>query len=122
MPNRNGLELVTAVRMHHSDVPIILMTGHGSEDLAVEALHRGAANYVPKTQLGDRLLESIEEAISLSRSDRTYDRLIACLERCEFEFDLDSDPSLVDPLIELVQQLSLNESLRSDGAVSCGRP
>ena len=26
MPNRNGLELVTAVRMHHSDVPIILMT------------------------------------------------------------------------------------------------
>jgi CheY-like chemotaxis protein len=105
MPNRNGLELVTAVRMHHSDVPIILMTGHGSEDLAVEALHRGAANYVPKTQLGDRLLESIEEAISLSRSDRTYDRLIACLERCEFEFDLDSDPSLVDPLIELVQQI-----------------
>src|SRR4029453_6429889 len=34
MPNRNGLELVAAVRMHHPDVPIILMTGHGSEALA----------------------------------------------------------------------------------------
>src|SRR5215475_9333151 len=95
MPNRNGLELVTAVRMHHSHVPIILMTGHGSEDLAVEALHRGAASYVPKPQLGERLLDSIEEAISLAHSDRTYDRLIGCLERCEFEFHLDNDPMLV---------------------------
>src|SRR6185295_13070376 len=105
MPNRNGLELVAAVRMHHSEVPIILMTGHGSEDLAVEALQRGAASYVPKPQLGERLLDAIDEAISLARSDRTYDWLIACLDRCEFEFDLDSDPTLVDPLVELVQQI-----------------
>jgi len=105
MPNRNGLELVAAVRMHHPDVPIILMTGHGSEDLAVEALHRGAANYVPKPQLGEKLLESLDEALSLSKADRTYDRLIACLRQCEFDFDLESDPGLVEPLVELVQQM-----------------
>jgi CheY-like chemotaxis protein len=105
MPNRNGLELVAAVRMHHPDVPIILMTGHGSEDLAVEALHRGAANYVPKPQLGERLMESIEEALTLSKADRTYERLIACLQKCEFQFELDSDPSLVDPLVDLIQQM-----------------
>src|SRR5262249_27604731 len=105
MPNRNGLELVAAVRMHHPSVPIILMTGHGSEDLAVEALHRGAANYVPKPQLGERLLESVEEALALARSDRTYDRLIACLKQCEFDFELENDPSLIDPLVELVQQM-----------------
>lgn len=105
MPNRNGLELVAAVRMHHPHVPIILMTGHGSEDLAVEALHRGAANYVPKPQLGERLLESVEEAISLSRADRTYDRLIACLHNCSFEFELDNDSAVVDPLVELIQQI-----------------
>jgi CheY-like chemotaxis protein len=105
MPNRNGLELVAAVRMHHPEVPIILMTGHGSEDLAVEALHRGAAGYVPKPQIGERLMESVEEAIALARADRTYDRLIGCLERCEFHFDLDSDPTLVDPLVDLIQQI-----------------
>ena len=105
MPNRNGLELVAAVRMHHPDVPIILMTGHGSEDLAVEALHRGAANYVPKPQLGERLLESLDEALSLSKADRTYDRLISCLKTCDFEFELESDPSLVEPLVELIQQM-----------------
>jgi CheY-like chemotaxis protein len=105
MPNRDGLELVAAVRMHHPDVPIILMTGHGSEDLAVEALHRGAANYVPKPQLGEKLLESLDEALSLSKADRTYDRLIACLKTCDFDFELESDPGLVDPLVELVQQM-----------------
>jgi len=105
MPNRNGLELVAAVRMHHPEVPIILMTGHGSEDLAVEALHRGAANYVPKPQLGERLIECVEEALSLSKADRTYERLIACLEQCEFQFDLENDPSLVDPLVDLIQQM-----------------
>lgn len=105
MPNRNGLELVAAVRMHHPGVPIILMTGHGSEDLAVEALHRGAATYVPKPQLGERLLESVEDALSLARADRTHDRLISCLQRCEFDFVLDNDPGLVDPLVDLVQQM-----------------
>jgi CheY-like chemotaxis protein len=105
MPNRNGLELVAAVRMHHPEVPIILMTGHGSEDLAVEALHRGAANYVPKPQLGERLLDSVDEALSMARADRTYDRLIGCLKKCEFAFELDNDPGLIDPLVDLIQQM-----------------
>jgi CheY-like chemotaxis protein len=105
MPNRNGLELVAAVRMHHPRVPIILMTGHGSEDLAVEALHRGAANYVPKPQLGERLLESVEEALTLSKADATYDQLIACLKHCDFTFELANDPGLTEPLVEMTQQM-----------------
>jgi CheY-like chemotaxis protein len=105
MPNRNGLELVAAVRMHHPNVPIILMTGHGSEDLAVEALHRGAANYVPKPQIGERLLESVDEALALARTDQTFSQLIACLRRCDFDFELTNDPGLIDPLVELIQQM-----------------
>ncbi len=105
MPNRNGLELVAAVRMHHPHVPIILMTGHGSEDLAVEALHRGAANYVPKPQLGERLLESVEEALTLSRADESYDQLIACLKQCDFDFELGNDPAIIEPLVEMAQQM-----------------
>jgi CheY-like chemotaxis protein len=105
MPNRNGLELVSAVRMHHPGVPVILMTGHGSEGLAVDALHRGAAGYVPKPQLAERLLDAVGEALSLARADHTYERLISCLSRCEFDFELDNDPDLIDPLVDLVQQM-----------------
>jgi CheY-like chemotaxis protein len=105
MPNRNGLELVTAVRMHHAQVPIVLMTGHGSEALAVEALQRGAAGYVPKALLGERLLDAVDEALSLSRADKSYEQLIACLSRCEFKFELDNDGGIIDPLVDLVQQM-----------------
>src|SRR5580692_1676822 len=51
MPEMDGLELVEAVRARFPDVPVILMTAHGSEELAVTALQRGAASYVPKRSL-----------------------------------------------------------------------
>ncbi|MFN0019326.1 MAG: response regulator [Pirellulaceae bacterium] len=111
MPNRNGLELVSAVRMHHSGIPIILMTGHGSEGLAVEALQRGAAGYVPKPQLGECLLDAVGQALSLAQADSTYERLIARLEGCEFDFELENDPDLVDALVDLIQQMAAGMGL-----------
>ena len=53
MPERDGLGLVNAVRLHYPHVPVILMTAHGSDDLAIEALEQGAASYVPKSHLND---------------------------------------------------------------------
>jgi CheY-like chemotaxis protein len=106
MPNRNGLELVSAVRLHHSGIPIILMTGHGSEGLAVEALQRGAAGYVPKPQLGECLLDAVAQALLLAQADSTYERLIACLQECEFDFELENDSELVDALVDLIQQMA----------------
>jgi CheY-like chemotaxis protein len=111
MPNRNGLELVSAVRLHHTGIPIILMTGHGSEGLAVEALQRGAAGYVPKPQLGECLLDAVGQALSLSQADHTYERLISCLNECEFDFELDNDPELVDALVDLIQQMAAGMKL-----------
>src|SRR5437588_11976782 len=60
MPDMDGLELVAAVRAEHPEVPVILMTGQGSETLALEALERGAASYVPKGQLADKLLDTVK--------------------------------------------------------------
>jgi CheY-like chemotaxis protein len=105
MPEMNGLELVTALRVHHPDVPVILMTAHGSEALALEALEKGAASYVPKSQLADRLAKTMEEVLSISQADRSHQQLIGCLERTEFTFSLHNDPALIDPLIELIQQM-----------------
>src|SRR6476659_7666012 len=47
MPNLNGLELVAEVKEEYPLMPIILMTSLGSEEIAVQALQRGAASYVP---------------------------------------------------------------------------
>jgi PAS domain S-box-containing protein len=44
-----GIEVIRKVKEHWPDVPIILVTGTGSEEIAVEALKAGAADYVIKT-------------------------------------------------------------------------
>lgn len=114
MPNRSGLELVSAIRLHHSHVPVILTTGHGSESLAVEALARGASGYVPKTHLTDRLLETVDEVLALTRADKSYERLISRMVHTGFSFDLDPDPALIDSLVDLVQQMVAGMSLTDD--------
>jgi CheY-like chemotaxis protein len=104
LPGPSGLELVAAVRLDHPGVPVILVTGYGRETLAAEALHHGAAGYVPKSLLHQRLQQVVNDTLSLSRTDKTYERLVACLRRCEFRFKLQNDLALIDPLVELVQQ------------------
>ena len=51
MPEMNGLELVVAIRTTYPAIPVILMTAHGSEEIAMEALQKGAASFVPKKNL-----------------------------------------------------------------------
>jgi CheY-like chemotaxis protein len=105
MPVMDGLELVNYVRDHHPEVPIVLMTAYGSEALAVEALAKGAATYVPKSQLAAKLPSTIQNVLSMTFVHRSYEQLIHCLSRAEFAFVLQSEPSLVDPLVDLVQQM-----------------
>ncbi len=105
MPVMDGLELVTAMRTHYPHIPVILITAYGSEALAVEALERGAAGYVPKSRLTEKLLPTMENVLPLARADQSYARLIQCLDLTEFRFQLENDLSLVDPLVDLVQQM-----------------
>ncbi len=105
MPGMDGLELVRSLRVHHPEVPVILMTAYGSESLAVEALEQGAASYVPKSSLAARLPETVEGVLTLARAGHTRQQLMQCLTKTEFSFALENDPALVDPLVELVQQM-----------------
>lgn len=107
MPEMNGLDLVRAVSIHHSDIPVILMTAHGSEELAVAALEQGAASYVPKSKTADKLLDTVNQVLSLTHAEGSYSRLLECMDKTEFLFTLGNDPTVFDPLVDLVQQISV---------------
>ena len=106
MPRMDGLELVRAMRKHHPEVPVILMTAYGSEAFAVEALEQGAASYVPKSQLADKLCGTVRDILARASAHRSYEELLSRLNRSEFTFfvELGNDASLIDPLVDLVQQ------------------
>src|SRR6185369_13260000 len=88
MPEMDGLELVTAIKADFPMIPVILMTAWGSEDIAAEALRRGAASYVPKKKLADVLVETITRVLSAASEDRTHSRLMHHLAECHAKFEL----------------------------------
>ncbi|SMP68200.1 Histidine kinase-like ATPase domain-containing protein [Neorhodopirellula lusitana] len=111
MPEMNGLKLVERMRIDFAHVPTILVTGHGSEALAAEALRLGAAGYVPKNQMRRSLNDSITNVLSVIGSDNSYARLISTLRKNVFVFDLPNDPQLIPPLIGLLMQISAGMEL-----------
>lgn len=105
MPEMDGLELVKSIRAEFPQVPVILMTGHGSETLAAQALQHGAASYVPKSQIAKLLVDSVRHVLELARGDNNFRRLIDQTKLTDFQFELPNDLTLVEPLITLVQQM-----------------
>jgi CheY-like chemotaxis protein/anti-sigma regulatory factor (Ser/Thr protein kinase) len=103
MPGMNGLELVEHIRAHHPQVPVILITAFGSEELAVQALKRGAASYVPKRLLAEELATTVESILEVARAEQEETRLQEALAQTESTFLLDNDPALIPPLIAHVQ-------------------
>jgi CheY-like chemotaxis protein/anti-sigma regulatory factor (Ser/Thr protein kinase) len=125
MPGMNGLELVETLRARCPQLPVVLMTAHGSEEIAMQALQKGAASYVPKHNLARDLLETVEEVLRLASAERNQQHLMECLTRTEADFVLDNDPSLIPALIGHVSEnlrrlrcCSENERLRVTVALS----
>jgi CheY-like chemotaxis protein len=104
MPEMDGLELVKEVCDKYPLVPVILMTAFGSEEIAIEALRKGAASYVPKRNLAHDLAETLERVLSVSKAGRDQQRLLECLTQTESHFLLDNDPTLIPPLIGHLQE------------------
>ena len=117
MPGMNGLDLVSAIHRQYPRIPIILMTGKGSEEIAVEALHAGASSYVPKNALHQLLQETVLDVLSMVRDKRSQEQLLGCLKHGDFTFALGNDPSLIPSLIDYVQTLLRSISLCDESDV-----
>lgn len=99
MPEMDGLELVEAIRRDFPFLPVILMTAHGSEEIAVRALHKGAASYVAKRSLAQELVRTVSDVLDVTKADRNQKRLLGQLDHVESAFVLDNDTASIPALI-----------------------
>jgi len=67
MPGRDGLELLQHIRAHHRDVVVILITGYGTIESAVEAIKRGAYDYLTKPVIDDDVRIVVHRALQQQR-------------------------------------------------------
>jgi sigma-B regulation protein RsbU (phosphoserine phosphatase) len=69
-----GLELVSQIRLIDENLPLVVMTAWSSVDLAVEAMRRGASDFVQKPWGNQQLLEKLETQVERGRSLRQAQR------------------------------------------------
>jgi len=65
MPKMDGIELLENIKKNDPDLPVIMMTAHGTVDKAVEAMQKGAYTYVLKPFDNERLIIYVKKAISM---------------------------------------------------------
>ena len=70
MPRMDGLEVQRRLNDHGVRLPVVMLTGHGSIEMAVRAMRAGASDFLEKPVSRDRLLESIARAIDANRNGR----------------------------------------------------
>jgi PAS domain S-box-containing protein len=87
MPQKNGLEFLKELRSKNNQIPFILFTGKGREDVAVKALNLGADSYINKNgspdtvygELADAINKTVERKKSremLAKSELKYHKLV----------------------------------------------
>jgi CheY-like chemotaxis protein len=114
MPVMNGLELVEAVRKKFPHVPVVLMTSQGNEEIAVEALRRGAASFVSKQRLAVQLSETIANVLSINRRAKSQAQLHGRLCESMYRFELENDPAQFAPLLSFLQEETVQFRLWDD--------
>jgi signal transduction histidine kinase len=70
LPGTDGLQVLRAIRAADIGAPIVILTGQGDEELAVELMRAGAVDYLSKQTLGpDRLARSVRYAVAMARAE-----------------------------------------------------
>src|ERR1700751_2911052 len=66
----DGLQLLDAMKAEHTDLPVVMISGHGNIETAVSAIKRGAYDFIEKPFKADRLVLVAQRALETSRLKR----------------------------------------------------
>ncbi|MFH0989067.1 MAG: sigma-54 dependent transcriptional regulator [bacterium] len=75
MAGMDGLEVLQRSREKNSDVPVIMISGHGTIETAVEATKLGAFDFLPKPLDRDKLLVTVRNALHQAKLSEDYRKL-----------------------------------------------
>ena len=67
MPGMDGLRVLQVIKEHHPDLPVVMISGHGTIETAVEATRNGAFDFLQKPLDRDKLLITVRNAIETKR-------------------------------------------------------
>ncbi|MDX2177457.1 MAG: sigma-54 dependent transcriptional regulator [Candidatus Sumerlaeia bacterium] len=110
MPRMDGLTLLRAVREEHPEVPVIMLTGHGSIESAVAAMKAGAADYLIKPCNADEILLVLERTLDMRRLKSENRQLKERLNRYEPSNEIIGESHLIRGIHGMIQSVARNRS------------
>jgi two-component system phosphate regulon sensor histidine kinase PhoR len=97
MPVMSGEEVLEAVRAHYPDIPVIIITGHGTVDTAVDCMKKGAYDFITKPFQVDQFMITVRRAAEKRRLEGIAKRLEE--ERARNLYDLGLEKSRLKTII-----------------------
>lgn len=86
---KNGLDLIQEVRARGIDAPVIVLTGQGSEEIAVNLMKHGASDYLPKASLSEAVVfAAVRRAIETHEEQETDQERREALRRTNHDLEL----------------------------------
>lgn len=67
MPGTSGMELLEKIRSFNSDIPVILFTAYADLDIALDAIKKGAYDFITKPYKKDYLIHAVDKAVKYGR-------------------------------------------------------
>ena len=109
---QEGLDLLTRIQGIDTMVPIVVMTAWGSVDLAVEAMRRGARDFIQKPWDNARLMTIVRTQVELSAALRRGQRLEAenRLLRTEGRPTLIAESPAMQPVLQLISRVGPSDA------------
>jgi DNA-binding NtrC family response regulator len=107
-----GLDLLAAIRERNSQIPIVVMTAYANVDLAVEAMRRGANDFVQKPWDNPRLLSILRNQLELHRALKRTQWLEAenRILRAEGAPDFIATAPSMYPVVELMSRIGPSDA------------
>ena len=115
----NGIELLRNIRKQGCDIPIILFTGQGDQEVAVEAMRAGATDYLSKGKLSiESVTQSIRYALGLRKEAELRKRAEEKLKKSHVDLTLSHEE--LQASMEKLKKAQ-NQILRSEKLAGIGR-
>src|ERR1700684_1069893 len=109
---QEGLDLLPRVQMVDGTLPVIVMTAWSSVEVAVEAMRRGARDFIPKPWENNRLLAVLRTQIELRQALRQVSRLEAenRLLRAESRPTMIAESAAMQPVLDIIGRIGPSDA------------
>jgi DNA-binding NtrC family response regulator len=107
MPKMDGVELLEATKKIKAEIPFIMISGHGDLETAVDAMRKGAFDYVQKPPDLNRLLNTVRNALDKKQlvvENKTLKKII------NKQYDIIGESAPIKTILEMINKVALTDA------------